>query len=82
MQYYLGELSVKVEIHQQHNMETVVLNRRLNNQDRKPATFIATFIKMRRAKRAGRNPSTGATLIDRFINRRAKRNGRNPATGA
>lgn len=78
MQYYLGEPSVKVEIHQQHNMETVVLNLRLNNQDRKPATFI----KMRRAKRAGRNPSTGATLIDRFINRRAKRNGRNPATGA
>ena len=78
MQLCLDEPSVKVEIHQQQNMETVVLNRRLNNQDRKPATVV----KMHRAKRDGRNPSTGATLIDRFINRRAKRNGRNPATGA
>ena len=78
MQLCLDEPSVKVGIHQQHKMETVVLNRCLNNQDRKPATVV----KMRRAKRDGRNPSTGATLIDRFINRRAKRNGRNPATGA
>ena len=59
-------------------METVVLNRRFNNQDRNSATVV----KMRRVKRDGRNPSTGATLIERFINRRAKRNGRNPATGA
>ncbi len=36
----------------------------------------------RRAKRKGRNPSTIATLIERFENRRVKRNGRNPATGA
>mgnify|MGYP000880692765 CR=1 FL=1 len=71
MQLCLDEPSVKVEIHQLHNMETVVLNRRMNNQDRKPATVV----KMRRAKRDGRNPSTGATLIARFINRRAKRNG-------
>ena len=78
MNLYLDVPSAKVGIHQQRNMETVVLNRRLNNQDRKPATVV----KMRRAKRDGRNPSTGATLIDRFINRRAKRNGRNPATGA
>ena len=78
MQLCLDEPSVKVEIHQHHNMETVVLNRRLNNQDRKPATLV----KMRRAKRDGRNPSTAATLIERFENRRAKRNGRNPATGA
>lgn len=31
---------------------------------------------LRRAKRKGRNPSTGAKM------RRAKRDGRNPATGA
>ena len=42
----------------------------------------STGAKMRRAKRDGRNPSTGATLSERFENRRAKRNGRNPATGA
>jgi nucleoid DNA-binding protein len=40
------------------------------------------LIIFRRAKRKGRNPSTGATLSERFVNRRAKRNGRNPATGA
>jgi nucleoid DNA-binding protein len=40
------------------------------------------LIIFRRAKRKGRNPSTGAMLSDRFENRRAKRNGRNPATGA
>jgi len=78
MQYYLGEPSVKVEIHQQHNMETVLLNKSVKRNGRNTSTGA----KMRRAKRSGRNPSTGATLIDRFINRRAKRNGRNPATGA
>jgi nucleoid DNA-binding protein len=37
---------------------------------------------MRRAKRAGRNPSTGAKIEGiSIMNRRTKRDGRNPSTG-
>lgn len=37
---------------------------------------------MRRAKRAGRNPSTGAKIEGiSVMNRRTKRDGRNPSTG-
>jgi nucleoid DNA-binding protein len=37
---------------------------------------------MRRVKRSGRNPSTGAkTVRISIMNRRTKRDGRNPSTG-
>ncbi len=37
---------------------------------------------MRRVKRAGRNPSTGAKIEGiSIMNRRTKRDGRNPSTG-
>lgn len=55
------EQNVKVVIHQQHDMEFDVLNRR--------------------AKRQGRNPSTGAIWIPTITQRRTKRDGRNPSTG-
>ena len=45
----------------------------LNRRAKRQGRNPSTGAKMRRAKRDGRNPSTGAKLSDRFENRRVVR---------